>query len=221
MKYFKGFFIAMFTAMLLSSCSNIKVLASWKADNASDIRDNNLLVIARTANNEARVAFENEIAEALRLKGMKATPSLEVLPENIDLFKKPTEEGKAAFRDFLESQGFDGIILSSVKSKEETSKAYTDGGYYAGASVPFYPQFYTGFYTYYYHPMSYASSGVYVEPSLTTYSYQSYVLETVAYDFTKNEGDRLVAVVTSVIDNPQDMSRNAEMYTKKITKALK
>jgi len=221
MKYFKGIFIVMFTSLILSSCSNIKVLASWKADNASDIRDNNLLVIARTANEEARVAFENEIVKSLKLKGINATPSLEVLPENIDLFKKPTEEGKDAFRDFLASQGFDGIILSSIKSKDETSKTYKDGGYYAGASVPFYPQFYTGFYTYYYHPMSYASSGVYVEPSLTTYSYQSYVLETVAYDFTKNEGERLIAVVTSIIENPQDMSRNAELYTKKITKALK
>jgi hypothetical protein len=68
--------------------------------------------------------------------------------------------------------------------------------------------------------MSYANTGIYVEPSSSTYTYKTYVLETVAYDLTNEDGKKLIAVVTSKIENPQDMSRNAESYTKKIVKTL-
>jgi hypothetical protein len=204
----------------LGSCSNIKVLASWKADYAADIQDNNVLVIAKTDNTQARVAFENEIAEAMRKKGAKATASFTVLPQNIKLMDEPTEESRKAFRNFLETEGYDAVVLSVVKDEQETTKTYTDGGYYAGATTPFYQPYYLGFYSYYYHPLTLASTGVYVEPSSTSYTYKSYVLETVAYDLTKEEGKRLVAVVTSKVENPQDLSANAESYTKKITKAF-
>jgi hypothetical protein len=203
------------------SCSNTKVLASWKADYVSDIKDNKVLVITRTDQTQARVAFENEIADALKAKGINATSSFTVLPENIKLSKEPTEKMKSAFRSFMDSEGYDAVVLSVIKDEQETTKTYTDGGYYAGATTPFYQPYYLGFYSYYYHPLTLASTGVYVEPSSTTYTYKSYVLETVAYDLTKEDGKRLVAVVTSKIENPQDISRNAENYTKKIAKALK
>ena len=219
----KSIFKLLFTTALifsLSSCSNVKVLASWKADNATDIKDNNVLVIARTNNKQARIAFENEISEAMKAKGIKATPSFTVLPENINLEEKQSENREMAFRKFLEYEGYDGIVLSVIKDEAETTKTYSDGGYYAGATVPFYPPFYRGFYSYYYNPMSYVSTGVYVEPTSSTYTYKTYVLETVAYDLTNEDGKKLIAVVTSKIENPQDMSKNAELYTKKIVKAL-
>lgn len=205
----------------MNSCSNIKVLASWKGDNINDIKDNKLLVIARTDNNQARVAFETEIAKALENKGVDATSSFSVLPSKVKVGKGVTEEQKVAFRKFLKTEGYDGIVLSVIKDTKETTKTYTDGGYYAGATVPFYPGFYNGFYTYYYHPMAYSSFGTYVEPSSTTTTYKTYVLETVAYDLNQSEGKQLVAVVTSKIENPESVTRNAELYTKKIVKALK
>jgi len=206
--------------LLSSSCSNIKVLASWKADNVSDIKDNNVLVIARTDDNQARIAFETEIAKALEEKGIKATTSFSVLPPKVKVGKSVTEAQKVAFRNFVKTEGYDGIVLSVIKDTQETTKTYTDGGYYAGATVPFYPGYYNGFYSYYYHPMAYSSFGTYVEPSSTTTTYKTYVLETVAYDLTQKDGKQLVAVVTSKIENPQNITRNAELYTKKITKAL-
>lgn len=214
-------FSAIIILTIFSSCSNIKVLASWKADNVDDIRDNKILVIARTDDNQARIAFENEIAKSLKDRGINATTSFSVLPTKVKIGKGVTEEQIVAFRSFLSSEGYDGIVLSVIKDTKETTKTYTDGGYYAGATVPFYPGFYNGFYSYYYHPMAYSSFGTYVEPSSTTTTYKTYVLETVAYDLTQEDGKQLVAVVTSKIENPQDVSRNAEEYTKKIVKALK
>lgn len=207
--------------LVLVSCSNIKVLASWKGENVNDIRDNKILVIARTNDNQARIAFESEIANKLKESGMNATTSFSVLPTKVKIGKGITGEQKVAFRNFLSSEGYDGIVLSVIKDEEETTKTYSDGGYYAGATVPFYPGFYNGFYSYYYHPMAYTSFGTYVEPTSSTYTYKTYVLETVAYDLNQEEAKQLVAVVTSKIENPQDISRNAEEYTKKIVKALK
>lgn len=221
MKIISKIFGAIILLSILSSCSNIKVLASWKADNVDDIKDNNVLVIARTDDNQARIAFENEIAKALKDKGIKTTTSFSVLPPKIKIGKGVTEEQKVAFRNFLKTQGYDAIVLSVIKDTKETTKTYNDGGYYAGATVPFYPGFYNGFYSYYYHPMAYSSFGTYVEPSSTTTTYKTYVLETVAYDLTQDDTKQLVAVVTSEIENPQDINRNAALYTKKIAKALK
>lgn len=202
-------------------CSNIKVLASWKGENINAIKDNKILVIARTDDTQARIAFESEIVKAMKERGMSATTSFSVLPEKIKIGKSLTEEQKVAFRNFLNNEGYNGIVLSIIKDTKETTKTYTDGGYYAGATVPFYPGYYNGFYSYYYHPMAYSSFGTYVEPSSTTYTYKTYVLETVAYDLTQSDGKQLVAVVTSKIENPQSIPRNAEEYTKKIVKAFK
>lgn len=221
MKYFTKLLGILFITTIFISCSNIKVLASWKAENAKDIKDNNVLVIARTDDNQARIAFENEISKALSEKGIKATTSFSVLPTNVKVGEKPSEALKQAFNDFIDTEGYDGIVLSVIKDAQETTKTYSDGGYYAGATVPFYPGFYNGFYSYYYHPLAYSSFGTYVEPSSTTYTYKTFVLETVAYDLTLSDGKQLLAVVTSQIENPQNMTRNAEEYTKKIVKAFK
>ncbi|MBS3737993.1 hypothetical protein [Mesohalobacter halotolerans] len=207
--------------VVINNCSNVKVLASWKADYATDVLDNNILVITRTENTQARVDFENEISNRLNERGTNASPSFTVLPETLNIMEKQTDKSKQAFKQFIESKGFDGVVLSVVKDQIETTKTYTDGGYYAGATVPFYPGYYNGFYSYYYHPMTYASTGTYVEPTSTTTTYRTYVLETVAYDLTKEEGKRLVSVVTTKIENPQDISKYAKKYTEKIIKALK
>lgn len=58
--------------LFLSSCSSVKVLDSWKADNVKSINDKNILVIARTQNKQARIAFENEIVKQLTARGMNA-----------------------------------------------------------------------------------------------------------------------------------------------------
>jgi hypothetical protein len=208
-------------SLSLSSCSNIKVLASWKAEDASNFKDNKILVIARTDNNQARIAFENEIVEAMKNKGMSATPSFSVLPNNVKIGSEPSDELKLAFKDFLETEGYNGIVLTVVKDMEETTKTYSDGGYFAGATVPFYSNYYYNFYSYYYHPMAYSSFGTYVETTSTTVSYKTFVLETVAYDLTNTNDKNIVAVVTSKIEDPVDMTRNAQLYTKKIVEALK
>ena len=61
--------------VLLSSCSSVKVLDSWKGDNLATMSDKNILVIARTDNQQARIAIEEAMANDLRKAGLKATES--------------------------------------------------------------------------------------------------------------------------------------------------
>jgi len=66
---------------LFSSCSSVKVLNSWKADNIDAIKDNNILVIARTDDMSARIAFENEIVKDLTNRESNATSSVTKFPK--------------------------------------------------------------------------------------------------------------------------------------------
>ncbi|WP_053991144.1 hypothetical protein [Mangrovimonas sp. TPBH4] len=209
--------------IFLTSCSSsIKVLDSWKSDNVAQIKDNNVLVIARTDNNQARIAFERDIADKLISNGTKATPSYSVLPSTIKLEEKHTEAELENFKTFLKNEGYNAVVLTVIKDYQEASKTYTDGGYYAGATYPsYYPGYYGGFYGYYAHPMSYSTYGSYTPMTSTTVTQKTFILETVAYDLDQVDGKQLVAVVTTKIEDPQSVTKNAEKYTEEIAKALK
>lgn len=206
--------------LILNSCSSVKVLDSWKADNVSSIKDNNILVIARTANNQARIAFENEIVNQLTSRGMKATASFTKFPQ-INPDQEVTEERVEMIKTILSNEGFNGVVLTVIKDYQEQTKTVTDGGYYAGGTYAgYYPIYYGGFYGYYRNPYSYSTYGSYVPSTTTTYNTKIYVLETVAYDLDEADGKQLVAVTTTKIEDPSNVTKVAAEYVKAITKSL-
>ena len=206
--------------VLLSSCSSAKVLNSWKADNIADVRDNNILVIARTDNMSARIAFENEIVKELTARGIKATASFEKFPK-LNPDKEITEEDQKKIKTMLLEDGFDGVVLTVVKDEQELTKTVTDGGYYAGSTYyGFYPRYYNGFYGYYRNPMSYSTFGNYVEQTTQTYTAKNFILETVIYNLDEPEDKQLVAVVTSKLEEPDNAATTAKQYVKAISKSF-
>ena len=224
-KTFK-FFTAIFALTIIASCSGVKVLDAWKSDTVSDINDNNMLVIARTSNKQARIAFESEITKQMTADGFKATSSYSVLPTNMDTEKELTDEQKKNFRNFLINEGYNGIVLTVLKDYQESTRTTTDGGYYAGATYggaygAYYPGYYGGFYGYYSHPYSYSSIGSYTPSTTTTSIVKTFVVETVVYDLDQEDGKQLAAVVTTKIEDPQDVTKNAQEYVKKITESLR
>ena len=66
---------SVFCFFILTSCSSVKVLNAWKSDDTEQFKSKKALVIVRTDNNQARVAFEDAIAIKLRDRGMEATES--------------------------------------------------------------------------------------------------------------------------------------------------
>lgn len=206
--------------LLLNSCSSIKVLNSWKADNINDVKDNNMLVIARTDNMSARIAFENEIVNELTARGMKATASFSKFSK-LNPDQEITEETEGKIKSIIKENGFNSVVLTVIKEKQELSKTVTDGGYYAGGTYyGYYPRYYNGFYGYYRNPMSYSTLGNYVPQTSTTYTSNNYILETVIYNLDEADDKQLVAVVTSKLEDPENPSKSSKQYVKAIAKSF-
>lgn len=206
-------------ALTLQNCSSVKVLDAWKSDTIGDIKGNNFLVVARTENKQARIAFEDEIVKTMTAKGYKATPSYQSFPGLAPDDKSNKDE--AGLKKMLEDKGYDGVVLTALKDYKEETRTSTSGGYYAGGTYAgYYPRYYGGFYGYYYHPYAYSSYGNYVPESSTTSTARIYILETTIYDLTASNDNQLIAVVTSEVDDPQSVSNVASELVKKIGKSL-
>lgn len=223
MNYFQKPIVFLFLFLVMTACSGIKVLDSWKADNASTLKSKSTLVIARTNNQQARIAFEEAIANKLRAAGVPATESYKKIP-NLDIEKKLTEADVAQAKRKIEEAGFHGVVISVMKDKKLTVQRNSDGGYYAGASYGVTEPFYSsGFYGYYAYPGSYYMQygGNYVPETVTTQESVTYVLETLFYNLDQPEDKQLLAVVTSSIEDPEGASATAKTYANKIASALK
>ncbi len=206
--------------LLLQGCSSVKVLDSWKSDDFSDIKNNNFLVVARSHNDQARIAFENEIVKQIKLKGHNATASYEKFG-TIKPSDKESKENKDKLVQLIKKEGFNAVVLTVMKDYKEETRVQSDGGYYTGGNYyGYYPRYYGGFYGYYYNPMSYHTRGVYVPETTTTSTSKLYVLETTVYDLNESGENQLVAVVTSQLDNPTSATKIAAEYVKKITARL-
>ena len=217
---------AFLLTLILTSCSSgTKVLAAWKAqqDVVDGFKEKNVLVIARTADNQARIAFENEIASALRSAGIKATESYSRAPK-IHAQVEMSEERMALMRKLMESEGYNAIVLTVVKDKKQSLQTSSSGIYVGATYNNYYPGYYGNFYSYYRYPYAYggyySSFGGYIPVSNSTRLVTDYVLETVAYNLDSENNDQLVAVVTTELDDPRNAYKVAEKYVQKIFESL-
>jgi len=222
----KNFLFYILAIMVLSGCSGgVKVLDAWRGDNINSIKDQDILVIARADNQLARVSFEQEIADQIRARGMSATESHQQFPgHNPD--KKLSEEEIEALKQTIQDAGFNGVVVSVLKDLQTATRVTEQGGYYTGGYTggpyySYYPGYYGGFYGYYGNAMSYATYGNYVPTTLETHTSKTYILETVVYNLNQVEDKQLIAVVTSKVENPQNVTSTAKQYAHAIAKALK
>jgi hypothetical protein len=205
--------------VLLSSCSSVKVLDSWKGDNLATMSDKNILVIARTDNQQARIAIEEAMANDIRKAGFKATESY-LKFNSMNPNKKVDPEKVQAL---IEKAGFEGVVMNVLKDYNESMVTEESGGYYAGGTTYYggYPGYYGGFYGYYHNPYSYSTYGNYVPSSSTTRISKSYILETLIYNLDEPEGKQLVSVVTTQIIDPSSVTKTAKDYSKLVFNSLK
>lgn len=205
--------------VLLSSCSSVKVLDSWKGDNLATMSDKNILVIARTDNQQARIAIEEAMANDIRKAGFKATESY-LKYNSMNPNKKVDPEKVQAM---IEKAGFKGVVMNVLKDYNESMVTEESGGYYAGGTTYYggYPGYYGGFYGYYHNPYSYSTYGNYVPSSSTTRISKSYILETLIYNLDEPEGKQLVSVVTTQIIDPSSITKTAKDYSKLVFNSLK
>jgi len=222
-----GSILVVFLVFSLQSCSGVKVLNAWKGDKEAveSFKEKNILVIARTADNGSRLPFEMEIANNLRAKGFKATESFKKVPK-LHPEREMTEERRKLIQDILGYEGYNGIVITTIKDKSSVTSTSTSGVYMGGGYGSYYPGYYGGFNSYYSYPYAYGSYysgfGGYIPlaSSTSTYTTTTYVLETVAYNLDAGKEDQLIAVVTTEVSDPKDAYKTAAVYTAKIMEAL-
>lgn len=210
--------------IFIFSCgSGVKVLNSWRAEKVTvdKFKKKKIIVIARTANNQARLSFENEIAEQMRSQGYDATESYTRAPM---LFQKELTEERVAFiRKLFELEGYNGVVITVVKDKSQSTVTSGSSMYVGGGYGSYYPGYYGSFYNYYSTPYAYGpyynSVGGSIPLSTSTRVVTDYVLETVMYNLDEPEENQLVAVVTTKVDDPKDADKAAQQYVAKIVES--
>lgn len=211
-------------AFVFQNCGSVKVRDSWTAEESTvaKFKKKNVLVLARTADNTARIAFEEALSNELRSRGYKATESFKKFPK-IYTNREITDERVEFVQSILDSEGYNGIVIVAVKSQESTTTT-SSNGVYVGAGYGGYPGYYGGFYNYYRTPYAYGpyynSFGGYIPTSTSTSTSTTYVLETVFYNLDEPQEDQLVAVVTSELDDPKESYKTAAKYVETMVKSF-
>lgn len=224
MKRFKQFVMLMSLALIFGSCSGIKVVDSWKADEIETLAGAKILVIARSDDMVGRQRFEQEIAERLRAGGVDATESYKKFPA-MKQNEQLTEEQIGQRVQIIKNEGYKGVVLTVLKDMSKEIVTSETGGYVSGGYYPsYYGGYYGGFGGYYgrvYSPYGYGYGGSYVPSETRTYTSETYNLETVIYNLDMEPGKQLLGVIAIDITDPKSISKVAPPYADAVLKQLK
>jgi len=207
---------AFVSLLLLTSCSSLNVVGSWsKSENL--LNNKNVLVITKTTDKLIRIDSENQIREQFSEQNVTATASYEKFPAIIPN-KKQTQDQIDLIVKTIKSEGFNAVVLTTLKDYDETTYTSQSGGYYAGGS--YYDPFYGGFSSYYGNVYSYYDQGMYVPEETTTQTSKKYTLETVTYDLDLPKEKQLISVVSVEIEDPSNLQRITKKYAEKVVSKI-
>jgi hypothetical protein len=207
--------ILLAVAGLLSSCSSVQVVDSWKNTDMSAVKNEKIVVIARTADNVVRARVEKDMVTSLNSSGFEAIQSYDKLPM-LKIDSKLSQDKVDALKQQIIDKGYNFVMMLALKDKQEYLKTTTDNAGYAYPGYPGYygGGFYRGFGTYYGSLYNYGYS------TSTTEVANKYIVECVVYDITKPQGKSLIAVVTVDIDDPSSLSKTGEDLAKKVVQEM-
>lgn len=210
---------------LLASCSSVKVSDAWKDSRVEDINGGKVLVVFKSNDNISRQRFEKDMATQIKARG----PQFEVLPSYINFptaspDAKISPEKTAKLRETLKSMAVDVAVVTTIKTIKESTvtSVNTDPGVYGaygygGYGYGGYGGYYSGRYSRgYYGGMNMG----YVSSTAVTSTEKQYVVETCLYDLSLPETEQLLAVVTSLVDNPQSIVTTSDDFAKAVVKQL-
>lgn len=224
MKLLKEIIAILIVVVAFSSCSGVKVIDSWKADEIGDLATEKILVIARTDNNVGRQRFEQEIADRLRAAGIDAIESYKKFP-SMQHNKEFTEEEINQRIQIIKNEGYVGVVLTVLKDMSKEIVTSETGGYVSGGYYPsYYGGYYGGFGGYYgrvYSPYGYGYGGSYVPSETRTYTSETYHVETVIYNLNMEPGKQLQGVISIDMTDPKAASKVAPKYADAVAKQLK
>jgi hypothetical protein len=218
MKKIKSVLAFLLISVTFSSCgTSVKVADQWKNEDFMALKSEKIVVIHKTANAVNKKRFEIDLVKALQEKGIDAIEMHKLFPDVVYSEKRTNADVKALEERVLEA-GYNGVMVTLLKDKDQQIETTSSGGYYSGGYYPStYGRYYGGFGSYYGGVYGHGYGGAYIPPSSTTKVVDIYLLETVSYNISLKEGEELVGVVSVKIEDPQSYSGIAAKYIKIIT----
>ncbi|MCK5815593.1 MAG: hypothetical protein KAH07_06585 [Flavobacteriaceae bacterium] len=209
-------------ALTFSNCgTSVKVVDQWKTENFKELKSEKILVIHHTPNAVNVKRLELDLVKALEDIGIDADGMHEIFPEE-KYIEDRTEEEIQEFTAKVKAAGYDGVIITMLRDKDQQIQTTSSGGYYGGGYYPsHYGGYYGGFGSYYGGVYGYGYGGSYIPPSSTTKVVDIYLLETVTYNLSLKAGEQLVGVVSVKVEDPQSYSGVAEKYIKIVVDQFK
>ncbi|MGI9548308.1 MAG: hypothetical protein ACR2MM_13770 [Flavobacteriaceae bacterium] len=201
-------FIPLFVlaALVLTSCKTTYMTNSTNVSNQKKKYDK-ILVVYREGDMTGRIALENQIVRDLAAQGVSAVSSVQVI--KTDSFQKELTEAELdQLVDALLDAGYTGVLVTNLLDKSQYTQV-TPGATYGG-----YGGYYGGFRGYYgAYPMTYR------EPDRVTTGIE-YILETVMFDISDNDGENLQWVGRFSVKNPTDVQKTVAKYSEELVTEL-
>lgn len=216
MKKFKLVFTSLLVAIIFYGCgASVKVADEWRNDNFAQLKGEKILVIHKTPDEVSRKRFEQDVSKALRAEGIDAVEAYLAFPEE-GYKENRTGAETEAIVEKVKAAGYNGVVLTVLKDKDQQLETTSSGGYYSGGMYPtYYGRYYRGFGSYYGGVHSYGyGGGSYTPSTSTTKVVEVYTLETVSYNLSMKPEEQLVGVVSVKVTDPDSYSKVAKKYVK-------
>lgn len=215
MKNLRTILLILCVAATSYNCSSVKVVDAWKSPDANDLKSKNFIVVARTSNNAARIAFENEIVQSMKKRGLQATPSFSKFPP-LNKTEINSEDRIKLIKEILGYENFNAVVLISIKDVKKRKVSSGSYLYFNNPWYSYYPSYYGNFYTYYHQPYIYNVSTL----SRSSQIKKTFYLESIAFNLEETDDNQIIAVVTTKVEQPKKVYKTASKYKDKILKAL-
>ena len=199
--------IALFIGMLLlSACSSTRFLDSWRNSEIISFEPKKMLVIGMTDNLTARKIFEEKLKNAFVLRNIYAMESTDVLDNGFTTSKKSEQEIDKMLKRIAD-EGFDTVVITSVKGVDERVNYQTE--YYPNIGYRWsrFGRYYYWYQDIYYRPQYYNT-------------YKVFNVETVIYNINEDDTKSLVWVGALNLVDPQTISSSVNDYVESIIKQL-
>lgn len=193
-------------ALMITGCATTYLTNSTSVSNQMKKYDK-VLVVYREGDMTGRIALENQLVQDLKLQGVNAVSSIQVI--KTDSFQKELSEAELdQLVESLLSAGYTGVLVTNLLDKSQYTQV-TPGSVYGG-----YGGMYGGFGSYYgMYPMTYR------EPDRVSTGIE-YSLETVLFDISDRDGENLQWVGRFSVKNPSDLQKTVAKYSGEVVTEL-
>lgn len=191
--------------IFLASCSSARVTDSWVNEDYKDYQPKKILIVGLTDNLNGRVLFEEQLKTELANRGIEAVESYDVFRPTFTSLKQ-TEEDIQKEVERISKEGFDAILISTVKGVDEKT-SYSGDTYMRN-------YYWRRFGRYYYLAQDvYHLEGYYTK-------YKIYHIEASLYNLKEDNDKSLVWVASYDLVDPKQINTTVTDYVKAIVKSL-